>query len=150
VDKVNVVTLASPTPTWENVLDMMYGPESQNVRTDGTAAWLLSPASKMALRLLPKSATQATNGYLYEADRDEIAGVRAIATQQLGSGAHADKLVYSPKWSDLCIFLAPSIGVTVNPFTLAAQGATLVVVDVLVGVATKHPCAFCVSSNAVA
>jgi hypothetical protein len=86
-----------------------------------------------------------TNGFLWEADEDMISGVRAFATNQLAS---TNQVIYSPRWSELMIFLAGGISLLVDRYTQAQNSQTRVVVDVLVGVAVRHANSFIISTGA--
>jgi hypothetical protein len=103
-----------------------------------------SPASKKHLKSLPKVTSASTLGFLWEANNDEISGQRAFATQQL---AATNQLIYSPRWSELQVYMAGQVSLLVDRYTLAANSQTRVIVDALVGVIARHANSFVISTG---
>ena len=136
------ISLSAP-PQWSDVLETQYLAESANVRPDGTAAWVTSPASKKHLKSLPKVASASTLGFIWEANQDEISGQRAFATQQV---AATNQLIYSPRWSELQVYLAGQVSLLVDRYSAAQNNQTRVIVDALVGVIARHANAFVIST----
>jgi hypothetical protein len=129
---------------------MEFAPENQNVlETDNTAAWVTSPTVKKTLRSRAKTQTTGTNGFIWSADDEKIGSHRALATNQLSSGTFANLAIFSPRWSELSILLAPAVSILVDPFTLASKFQSRVVVDVLVAVIARHACAFAITNQAI-
>jgi hypothetical protein len=137
------ISLSAP-PAWSDILQTQYLAESANVRPDGTSAWVTSPASKKHLKGLPKVTSASTLGFLWEANSDEISGQRAFATQQV---AATNQLIYSPRWSELQVYMAGQVSLLVDRYTAAQNSQTRVIVDALVGVIARHANAFVISTG---
>lgn len=143
--QTQALTLSSPV-AWGDVLQAQYLAETANIRdSDNTAAWITSPAVKKHLKSSPKVASASTLGFIWEANSDEISGQRAISTQQL---AATNQLIYSPRWSELTVFIVSGISLLVDRYTAAQSNQTRVVCDALVGVVARHANAFVISTGA--
>jgi hypothetical protein len=131
--------------TWDGVLDFEFNCESGNVQSDGTAGYVSSPAVKRKWKGAPK--ITGFPSYLWESigGEDKVNGYRALASNQL---AATNKVIFSPRWSDVIIGLWPGYDLVIDRFTQMDSGTIIVTVNLLADVGFRRVLSFCASADA--
>jgi HK97 family phage major capsid protein len=134
------VTFGGAT-NWAEVLDLENNVESANIRPDGTAGYVSSPATKRKWKALQKATNYPV--YLWESG-DMVNGYRALASNQLSA---TNQVIFSLRWSDCLVGLWPAFDIVSDTFTMFDSGTIKVTVNLLADVQFRYALSFCASTD---
>ena len=146
----SITFAASGVPTWSEVLAFEGNLETGNLMLDESACYITTPTVKAKWKALAKSDPRQTTSFFpsfYWEAGDEVNGYRAIATNQLPSGASGNKVVFG-KWNECMVAQWAGLDLTVDPYKLAEQAEIRVIVNLFCDVKFRYCSAFCYSTNA--
>jgi HK97 family phage major capsid protein len=138
-DGINTVTFGA-SPTWAKVVEF-----ETNIATDNADVnsmnYLTTPAVRGALKTTERAS--GTASFIWENNTSPVNGYGANVTNQI-----SDNKVFFGDFSQLLVGMWDGLDVTVDPFTLAANGQIRIVMQNLVDIAIRHAESFCVSTDA--
>lgn len=131
---ISSTTVGNPT-TWAQVVAFDQIVESLDAyAVDQSSGWVLNPNTKQSWAQTSKTATQNTNGFLFDYDTKTVNGYKAIATKLVGNN-----LVFSSRWSSVLVLIPGTIGIVVDDRTQAHRDVTRFTIDVLADVVLRRP-----------
>lgn len=105
----------------------------------GSLAYITTPATRGKLKAKSKDANGSA-GFVWEDGM--VNGYPAFATNQMSSG-----LVVFGNWNDLVIGEWAGVDITVDPYTLAADGKIRIIIELHCDIVARHAGSFCKSTD---
>ncbi len=145
--------------TWAKVLSMETAVAAGNADI-GNLAYATTPATRGKWKAIVKVSTTNTAGFLWEIgvpianggpapdygvgtmNFGVVNGYAAAATNQI-----TGDLVYYGNWNDVILGMWGGMDVTVDPYSVAEQATTRIIVNTFIDVAVRHPASFVISTD---
>jgi HK97 family phage major capsid protein len=125
---------------WADICEFIGDVAASNVPTD-SGSFVTSIAVRTKWASILKD-NVAGAGYLWELGSEQVAGYRAVATNQV-----LNNIVFFGRWSDLIIgtWSAPSL--MLDPYTLMADSTVRIYAEMLGDMNIRYAGSFCVSTD---